>query len=79
MLGQRSLGVTLWILSFTAVVTSAADEQDPLPSWDEGAVKDAIIDFVHCAAHDGCPKYIPTADRVAVFDNDGTLWSEQPA
>lgn len=77
--GHRLFGVAVWILSFTAAVATVANEQDPLPSWNEGAVKDAIIDFVHCAAHDGCPKYISPAERVAVFDNDGTLWSEQPA
>jgi phosphoserine phosphatase len=52
--------------------------QDPLPSWNEGAVKRAIVDFVSCATSDGCPDFIPPAERVAVFDNDGTLWCEQP-
>lgn len=47
---------------------------DPLPSWNEGATKSAIIAFVEKAVEE-----VPAAERIAVFDNDGTLWSEQPA
>ncbi|MCA9118547.1 MAG: haloacid dehalogenase-like hydrolase [Planctomycetaceae bacterium] len=64
------------LLSFCLAGSSEA--QDPLPSWNEGATKDALLDFVGCAAKDGCSKYIPPAERVAVFDNDGTLWAEKP-
>lgn len=52
---------------------------DPLPSWYAGPAKDAIINHVKCATNDGCPLYVPPQERIAVFDNDGTLWSEQPA
>ena len=48
-----------------------------LPSWNEGAAKSAIVDFVERATTDG-PDFVPVADRIAAFDNDGTLWSEQP-
>jgi phosphoglycolate phosphatase-like HAD superfamily hydrolase len=51
---------------------------DPLPSWNEGASKKSIIDFVNNATKEGGSDFIPVADRIAVFDNDGTLWPEQP-
>jgi phosphoglycolate phosphatase-like HAD superfamily hydrolase len=50
---------------------------DPLPSWNEGAAKQAIIDFVTITTTEG-DDFIPVTDRIACFDNDGTLWSEQP-
>ena len=52
--------------------------KDPLPSWNEGATKRSIIDFVTKTTKAGTPDFIPVADRIACFDNDGTLWSEQP-
>ena len=51
---------------------------DPLPSWNDGAVKTAIINFVDRVTKEGSADYIPPADRIATFDNDGTLWAEQP-
>lgn len=51
---------------------------DPLPSWNEGAAKQAIVDFVSTVSDPNSPDYVKQADRVATFDNDGTLWSEQP-
>src|SRR6187402_1271399 len=51
---------------------------DPLPSWNEGASKKAIIDFVTKTTTEGSAYFIPVTDRIACFDNDGTLWSEQP-
>ena len=55
---------------------SAAD--DPLPSWNEGATKQSIIDFVTRVTKEGGPDYVKLEERVATFDNDGTLWIEQP-
>jgi hypothetical protein len=49
-----------------------------LPSWNDGAAKQAIIDFVGRVTEDGGPDYVEPAARVAVFDNDGTLWTEKP-
>ena len=67
------------LLSFFAVLSAApASADDPLPSWNEGPAKRAIIEFVSKVAREGGPDFIPTAERLAVFDNDGTLWSEQP-
>ena len=54
----------------------AAD--DPLPSWNEGPSKKAVLDFVVRVTKEGSPDFVPVADRIAVFDNDGTLWCEQP-
>ncbi|ALV32005.1 HAD family hydrolase [Streptomyces sp. CdTB01] len=51
----------------------------PLGSWNDGAAKRAIVDFVTAAAEEGSPGFVPPMDRVAVFDNDGTLWVEKPA
>jgi len=55
-----------------------ADSEDPLPSWNEGAVKSSIVDYVTTVTKEGSPDFIPVSDRIATFDNDGTLWSEQP-
>ncbi|WP_276131851.1 HAD family hydrolase [Polluticoccus soli] len=51
---------------------------DPLPSWNDGKVKSAIIDYVHKVTDSSSGSYIPVADRIASFDNDGTLWAEKP-
>jgi phosphoglycolate phosphatase-like HAD superfamily hydrolase len=51
---------------------------DPLPSWNEGTSKQSIIDFVTKTTTEGSVDFIPVADRIACFDNDGTLWSEKP-
>ncbi|MFZ5865045.1 MAG: HAD family hydrolase [Thermodesulfobacteriota bacterium] len=52
---------------------------DALPSWNEGPSKKAIVDFVSQVTKEGSPHFVRPAERIAVFDNDGTLWSEQPA
>lgn len=51
---------------------------NPLPSWNNGPVKTSIIDYVKAVTDTGSETFIPIADRIATFDNDGTLWSEQP-
>ncbi|MGX5858651.1 HAD family hydrolase [Dyadobacter jiangsuensis] len=57
---------------------SPARNDDPLPSWNEGSVKRRIIAFVREVTTSGSAGFVPVADRIATFDNDGTLWSEQP-
>jgi hypothetical protein len=52
---------------------------DPLPSWNEGGVKSEITDFVAAVTDENSPDFVSVPDRIAVFDNDGNLWSEQPA
>jgi hypothetical protein len=51
---------------------------DALPSWNDTATKKAIVSFVEQATKEGSPTFVPAAERIATFDNDGTLWSEQP-
>jgi phosphoserine phosphatase len=51
---------------------------DPLPSWNDGTAKRAITEFVNRATTEGSPDYVRVPDRIALFDNDGTLWVEQP-
>jgi hypothetical protein len=53
-------------------------DDDPLPSWNDGTAKQAIVDFVAAVTKEGGADYVPANERIAVFDNDGTLWSEQP-
>jgi len=59
-------------------MSQTATAADPLPSWRDGRTKQAIVDFVKQVTAKGGPKFVPPADRIAVFDNDGTLWAEQP-
>src|SRR5215472_9300866 len=54
----------------------AAD--DPLPSWNDGAAKSAINEFVHTTTDQSSPKFVPPEERIATFDQDGTLWVEHP-
>jgi len=61
-----------------AFATGVAQAADPLPSWNDTAPKKAIIAFVEKVTKAGSPDFVPVPERIAVFDNDGTLWSEQP-
>lgn len=56
----------------------ASAQADPLPSWNDGATKKAITDFVARVTAQGGAAFVPVAERIATFDNDGTLWCEQP-
>ncbi len=64
-------GLLLWC-------AGAGAQSDPLPSWNDGANKQAIIAFVDAVTTQGGPDYVAPSDRIATFDNDGTLWVEQP-
>ena len=78
---QPSVGRALPAVIVAIVIALAAPAptlQDPLPSWNDGPVKRSIVAFVAAATTPGDPGFIPPAERVAVFDNDGTLWTEQP-
>ena len=59
-------------------IAPAAPLPDPLPSWNDGAVKKSITDFVDRVTMRGSPDFVPVDQRIATFDNDGTLWCEQP-
>jgi phosphoserine phosphatase len=64
----------------TDVIATTIDEiMDPLPSWNEGNTKQAIITYVNEVTTEGGANFIPISERIATFDNDGNLWSEQPA
>ena len=70
---QRGLAVlALWFL------TGLACAQTPLASWNDGPSRQAILEFVAAVTKEGGQDYVAPVDRIAVFDNDGTLWSEQP-
>jgi hypothetical protein len=60
------------------LVGSARAQSDPLPSWNDGAAKKSIVAFVAKVTKPGSPDFVPAAERIATFDNDGTLWCEQP-
>jgi hypothetical protein len=57
---------------------ASAQQADPLPSWNDGAAKKAIVEFVRVTTEKGSPKFVPPEQRVVTFDQDGTLWVEQP-
>jgi hypothetical protein len=65
-------------LAALLVVQLAWAQTDPLPSWNDGPAKQRIVDFVRTVTTAGGKGYVPPAERIAVFDNDGTLWPEQP-
>jgi phosphoglycolate phosphatase-like HAD superfamily hydrolase len=62
-------------VAFTAI---SAQSADPLPSWNDGKAKESIITFVDKVTRPDSPDFVPVPERIATFDNDGTLWSEQP-
>jgi len=73
--------VRLLVLALAAVLvlaTSAFGQSDPLALWNDGKTKQAIIDFVQKVTTPGSPDFVPEEDRIATFDNDGTLWVEHP-
>jgi hypothetical protein len=61
-----------------AIATARAQPADPLPSWNDGSAKARIVAFVRAVTEQGGKDYVPPAERIATFDNDGTLWAEQP-
>jgi haloacid dehalogenase-like hydrolase len=68
----------LVLVASLAFATHALAQSDPLPSWNDGAAKQAIVTFVRATTTPGSPRFVPPAERIATFDNDGTLWAEQP-
>jgi phosphoglycolate phosphatase-like HAD superfamily hydrolase len=66
------------LLAIVIAGLTTAYAQDPLSSWNDGPIKQAIVAFVEKVTKDGSPDFVPTEERIATFDNDGTLWCEQP-
>jgi phosphoglycolate phosphatase-like HAD superfamily hydrolase len=69
--------IALGLASLAPLQVRAA-ATDPLPSWNDGPTKQSILDFVAAVTKEGGPDYVAPAERIATFDNDGTLWIEQP-
>ena len=63
-------------VAFTSTITRARD--DPLPSWNDGPAKQAIVNFVRTTTETGSANFVPREERIATFDQDGTLWVEHP-
>ena len=63
------------MVAFTATIAQAAD---PLASWNDGPAKQAIVEFVKATTTQGSPQFVPPEERIATFDQDGTLWVEHP-
>jgi phosphoglycolate phosphatase-like HAD superfamily hydrolase len=70
----------MWLIIGLALASAhvASGADDPLASWNDGAAKRAIVDFVQRVTTPGRPDFVPEPERIATFDNDGTLWAEQP-
>src|SRR5215471_18224973 len=75
-------GISVWALFVVNLTLTflrvAAAADDPLPSWNDTAAKQAIVDFVRTTTDKASPKFVPPEARIATFDNDGTLWLEHP-
>jgi phosphoglycolate phosphatase-like HAD superfamily hydrolase len=78
--GLLATAATLLLLFAPAlpILRQAQAQTDPLPSWNDGPSKQAITGFVARVTQQGGPDFVPPAERIATFDNDGTLWAEQP-
>ncbi|PYK85351.1 MAG: haloacid dehalogenase [Verrucomicrobia bacterium] len=66
------------VCALALATTVARATADPLASWNDGAVKKSIVDFVAKVTKEDSPDFVPAAERIATFDNDGTLWCEKP-
>ncbi|HET7220965.1 MAG TPA: hypothetical protein VFJ02_23085, partial [Vicinamibacterales bacterium] len=80
----HTVAAALFVVSLAASsaprssTASISPIQDPLPSWNDGPAKTGIVGFVGRVIREGSADFVPPSERIAVFDNDGTLWSEQP-
>jgi haloacid dehalogenase-like hydrolase len=75
---RRTLATLLLAFGLCGHSGAFAQVGDPLPSWNDGAVKKSITDFVARVTAPGTADFVPVPERIATFDNDGTLWAEQP-
>jgi hypothetical protein len=72
------LSVLVMAVAVMLAISPAMAQTDPLPSWNDSAPKKAIVAFVEKVTKEGSPDFVPVAEHIATFDNDGTLWAEQP-
>ena len=70
-------GVVLGMAASFGLSSHVSAQNDPLPSWNDTSAKQAIVDFVGRVTKAGGPDFVAPAERIATFDNDGTLWVEQ--
>jgi phosphoserine phosphatase len=75
---MKTIRSIIAVLTFTFVSLSIARAADPLPSWNDGPAKQSIIAFIEKITTPGSPDFVPVPERIATFDNDGTLWCEKP-
>jgi phosphoserine phosphatase len=75
---KRAVGIAAAMAAFMGCSTVGDDASDPLGSWNQGAAKQSIVEFVESVTDPTSPAFVAPAERIAVFDNDGTLWAEQP-
>jgi len=75
---MKPIRSTFAMLAIAVAGLTTTQAQDPLPSWNDGAAKKAIVEFVQSTTTQGSQKFVPTSERVATFDQDGTLWVEYP-
>jgi phosphoserine phosphatase len=75
---RASQAAFLTLAAFLVIGAQALAETDPLPSWNDGATKAAIVAFVGLTTDKSSPRFVPPAERIATFDNDGTLWPSHP-
>jgi len=75
---RRFLASSVALAAGLAIGSPALAQTGPLPSWNDGPAKEAIVSFVRATTTPGSPRFVPPAERIATFDNDGTLWAEQP-
>lgn len=78
MIRRRNLLLLAYLILIIVSINLAHAQTDPLPSWNDTAPKKSIIAFVEKVTKEGSPDFVPVDERIATFDNDGTLWSEQP-
>ena len=75
---MKPIHKTITLLAIALAGLTTAYAQDPLPSWNDGPAKKSITEFVAKVTKEGSPDFVPPEERIATFDNDGTLWCEQP-
>jgi hypothetical protein len=75
---ERQLFVRLLWASISLLSVQVYAQTDPLPSWNDTTPKKAIVTFIEKVTKEGSPDFVPVSERIATFDNDGTLWVEQP-